>query len=490
MDAHIKQLRANGKTPQYCRQVTSAQLGDIIELLLHQHLLSQSQKVDLIATISNILLLNRQLHASFTSQWSIKVLTYLDSFLAEVVPEIDPAVSPNFLALVIVYRLVFLILYDGLPVVKPYVDDTNQILTQGLRHLFKHYQTYKNEPYYENVTVEILKGLYTLNHKYADQLDASNRISTEECIEFFVTVVPLSCSSLEPSEVILVRYFINLILVVSTQLALDKSRILDHLKTYQQFLTIVVQLLATNLEDPDSEEVLSDITNLFIILNFITGECNRQNSHGDLDRLVVILKHNIIPTGSPAHLQSSAQLVEDSSIYQKAFNLIGKSQSSLTQRSIADQLSLSNVTNVILQCYYNLCFSENQTQLFLDLIGYGYAKDFMQTNNIAIPSDIELDSYIQPNPKYLGKPKDKPPILDFTDFNHSLSSILLNHTKGTSSEPEEMTKQEKEMEAEKLFGIFDKMEKSSVFEGFKNPVREWQQSGRFEDLDASDSDKD
>lgn len=45
----------------------------------------------------------------------------------------------------------------------------------------------------------------------------------------------------------------------------------------------------------------------------------------------------------------------------------------------------------------------------------------------------------------------------------------------------EMTDEEKEIEAEKLFVLFERMRNLGV--GVENPVRAAQQSGRFEELD-------
>ena len=45
----------------------------------------------------------------------------------------------------------------------------------------------------------------------------------------------------------------------------------------------------------------------------------------------------------------------------------------------------------------------------------------------------------------------------------------------------EMTEEEKEIEAEKLFVLFERMRRLGI--GVENPVRAAQQSGKFEELD-------
>lgn len=45
----------------------------------------------------------------------------------------------------------------------------------------------------------------------------------------------------------------------------------------------------------------------------------------------------------------------------------------------------------------------------------------------------------------------------------------------------EMTDEEKEREAERLFVLFERMRSLGI--GVENPVRTFQQSGRFEELD-------
>lgn len=55
---NIKELRQKGKDPIFCLQVSPELLEEIVELLLSRKDRCDSESIDLIATISNILLIN------------------------------------------------------------------------------------------------------------------------------------------------------------------------------------------------------------------------------------------------------------------------------------------------------------------------------------------------------------------------------------------------------------------------------------------------
>jgi Guanine nucleotide exchange factor synembryn len=66
---------------------------------------------------------------------------------------------------------------------------------------------------------------------------------------------------------------------------------------------------------------------------------------------------------------------------------------------------------------------------------------------------------------------------------HDANGVLLNPITGTNVQPRpadvEMSEEEKEREAERLFVLFDRLERSGMG---VNPVRKAQQEGKFENL--------
>lgn len=115
----------------------------------------------------------------------------------------------------------------------------------------------------------------------------------------------------------------------------------------------------------------------------------------------------------------------------------------------------------------------NTTAEFVELVGYTLAYTFLQANNIAVPP-IELTKHLKPNLNYLSEEN----IKAFSQTSDVLDSFVSENQQPTN----EMTQEEKEAEAEKLFVIFDRMEKLGTFQNFKNPIRDWQQLGKFEEL--------
>jgi hypothetical protein len=95
----------------------------------------------------------------------------------------------------------------------------------------------------------------------------------------------------------------------------------------------------------------------------------------------------------------------------------------------------------------------------VDAIGYGYASGFLFSHNIPVPPNVQNHSTrLDINP-VTGQRHDAEPELDLS----------------------QMTDEEKEREAEKLFVLFERLRGLGV--GVDNPVRTAQQSGRFEEID-------
>ncbi|KAH8682330.1 guanine nucleotide exchange factor, Ric8 [Xylariales sp. PMI_506] len=117
--------------------------------------------------------------------------------------------------------------------------------------------------------------------------------------------------------------------------------------------------------------------------------------------------------------------------------------------------------------------SDKDAQKFVDNVGYGFASGFLFNKNIPVPqssSDALSDSSITSRPV-------NPVTGQFLD---------------TERQPDgpEMTDEEKEREAERLFVLFERLRANGVI-SVENPVRTAQQAGRFEELpDDYEDDRD
>jgi hypothetical protein len=109
-------------------------------------------------------------------------------------------------------------------------------------------------------------------------------------------------------------------------------------------------------------------------------------------------------------------------------------------------------------------------QDFAKTIGYGPASGFLASNGMLVPPP---DGYDQ-------------------EFDGSAPARPVDPITGAYAEAKRpdpmasMTDEEKQHEAEKLFVLFDRMAKTGVM-SVEDPLRKAQESGRFEELDASNA---
>jgi len=117
--------------------------------------------------------------------------------------------------------------------------------------------------------------------------------------------------------------------------------------------------------------------------------------------------------------------------------------------------------------------SDRDASTFVKNVGYGYASGFLFQNNIPIPEGVS-------DP--------------FNSSDEGSGSKAVNPITGqfldaeTFPEMPEMTMEEKEREAERLFVLFERLKKTGIV-SVQNPVEQAVQSGRFEELPDSDDEE-
>lgn len=149
---------------------------------------------------------------------------------------------------------------------------------------------------------------------------------------------------------------------------------------------------------------------------------------------------------------------------------LGQSQT-LASRLL--QLQSSAGVMVLPEAISGLLFdlSDRDASKFVRNIGYGHAAGYLTTHQIPLPEGITADTQVRgTNGTAL-------------DINPITGQRLEN-------EPQipmpEMTEEEKEREAERLFVLFERLKATGVVD-VENPVRRAQQSGRFEELSDSET---
>lgn len=115
--------------------------------------------------------------------------------------------------------------------------------------------------------------------------------------------------------------------------------------------------------------------------------------------------------------------------------------------------------------------SDKNAAKFVKNIGYGFASGFLMSHNIAVPSSaMEAGSTLGSSDAG-----------EEADFN-PVTGQRLNAEASNSSTLNDMTEEEKEREAERLFVLFERLRATGVVD-VKNPVQQAIDEGRFEELD-------
>ena len=114
--------------------------------------------------------------------------------------------------------------------------------------------------------------------------------------------------------------------------------------------------------------------------------------------------------------------------------------------------------------------SDKDANKFVSNIGYGFAAGFLMNHNIQIPSNAAEASSISTGDTSSG-----------ADINPITGQR--NSAEEAEAKPErQMSMEEKEREAERLFVLFEKLKATGVV-NVKNPVEEALHSGRFEEIE-------
>lgn len=118
--------------------------------------------------------------------------------------------------------------------------------------------------------------------------------------------------------------------------------------------------------------------------------------------------------------------------------------------------------------------SDKDANKFVQNVGYGYAAGFLHSKNIAIP---------QPQGGGGGGGEGNGVSDVGEDINPITGQRLIAEQRDMPKEPErEMTEEEKEREAERLFVLFERLKATGVVD-VKNPVEEARDQGRFEEVE-------
>lgn len=114
--------------------------------------------------------------------------------------------------------------------------------------------------------------------------------------------------------------------------------------------------------------------------------------------------------------------------------------------------------------------SDKDASKFVKNIGYGFASGFLMNNNIEIPSNAAEASSLASDDSTERS----------AEYNPITGQRYSEEEREAPKQPE-MTQEEKEREAERLFVLFERLKATGVVD-VKNPVQEAMEKGRFEEL--------
>jgi hypothetical protein len=317
--------------------------------------------------------------------------------------------------------------------------------------------------------IEILKGLYSFYHKNQKYIEKGK--SQLPFLIRLVILVGSAVSKLDKNQHLLIKNLLNVITIIITNIGnVEYFR----LPIYQQFAKTLMSVLHhrlmiyLNTEEGD----LNDISSLFILITYLSREFRRHTCQSARDEFI----NSILPT--------SVEKIPP--IYDECLRIISRPSGSFDcTKLLKEEMTLSHLKLLIIECFFELSWKPDNTQqfkLFFEYVGYLNSRSYLTNNHANIPATINVNEYILP--KYYNKPTETPSedtLSSAVDISQSFRNILASH-KNTPQASIQMTQEEKEQEAEKLFVIFERMEKTGVFQDFANPIKEWQQLGKFESL--------
>ncbi|APA08950.1 hypothetical protein sscle_04g037200 [Sclerotinia sclerotiorum 1980 UF-70] len=266
---------------------------------------------------------------------------------------------------------------------------------------------------------------------------------------------------------------------------LDKREIIPNTPLESPISQLINTLINLPLEDPGNISVLfpranphSHVQKFLELLDHSINEYKDEELEQLVSPLLTLIRRLYEIGPSEVHKFLQTRLLPSDKDREQP---IGRGES-LSARLI--QLSTSPMAPQVRESISALLFelSDKDASTFVQNLGYGFASGFLFQRNIPIPENA-LEAWSKENDNDDGKARS----------SHD-SGKAVNPITGQLLEAEEkidmpeMSQEEKEREAEKLFVLFERLKKNGIITA-KNPMEEALQQGRFEELD-DDADSD
>ncbi|KAF3918989.1 Synembryn-A [Dactylellina cionopaga] len=325
------------------------------------------------------------------------------------------------------------------------------------RHTVKYTGSASNEssfvPQMQGMALqETLKLLYTLTAKLEDIKGDLFSPAVHNLLAILISI-PIKSSPLQPP----VHHIIDALSNIPLDTNVAKSALFP---------------------DEEPTRYISHIVKIFDKAAQISSSGSSRNSQTDEfdERGASLLKllHDIYPI-APESVQEFLHVSLLPSDTERNLPLGSQVSTSLPARLL--RLSASPTTTNTRTLLQTLLFtlSDSDASKFIKNVGYGHASGYLMMRGIAIPPEALEEAGISD--------KDGRRINPITGqyVDDEIRAMDASGVKGL----EDMTEEEKEREAEKLFVLFERLNKTGVI-NVENPVRTAMQEGRFEELDSED----
>ena len=473
MEQRIEEIRENSRKASFCVGLTRSSFDEIVDLFFKDAVSDPSFARAMLAAISNIVLLNKELNGYYVQKFGSRFVNLFqeDMFLCQ----------KDFERLIAEYRLLFLMLFH-IEYIERERRQIGRILNVGYNNMLSLYSEYEASPLYERSLIELLKAIYSFYH-FINTEDDFFEEGMGDLFEGVVTIFnraivrPGSSSLFSVNS--LLKQLTSVLLLFLTKYQSHITKSIPDFGNYDEFFRNLADILKNHLVlffslNSSSEE----IHHLTIILS--TLNCIEEVFYkGYVQEHVKESKKEDVVKSSPL-LKLGIFIPKDRNnfVFNRLLSIIFLSSDTSLDRPYSDMKSLMQLKNIILDLYYKFTSNEDKkvhSISFLKLFGYENIISFMEGNDLNLEG-VKPEEYLAPDPEFMDN--------ETTALRLSIRSkvFAFDNSGQSGQDPAPMDEKEKEREAEKLFHTFNEMEKSSSFPNFTNPVREWQQLGKFEEL--------
>nr|OQO27013.1 hypothetical protein B0A51_07088 [Rachicladosporium sp. CCFEE 5018] len=244
----------------------------------------------------------------------------------------------------------------------------------------------------------------------------------------------------------------------------------------QSPVTYLLNALLNLISMKDEQDLLfppgaptSLIDRLLLLLNKAVREHPEPDLNLTAASLVTILRKLYKFADNDMQLKIRTALLPSDSERDLPLGKAGTLPARLLQLSVSPHLPTlrDNISNFLFE------LSDNDPNTFVQNIGYGYASGFLMSHGMPVPqSATDVNGGATPQ----GQSADAEPVNPIT------GQKLSAEQRGGADDGVEMTEDEKEREAERLFVLFERLRATGVVD-VENPVKRARDEGRFEEIE-------